>query len=122
MSNFDLSNITEALQPVRTEYWRDVRSIAGEIRDAIAKGERESDDAEDLIHESVDGNWWVIYTYAAQAVLMVSDNGGAIDDVSPETAFVHGQVNWSAMAYYAMTQDVREQLEAEMADANASST
>lgn len=105
--SFDLSSITKALEPVRDEYRRDVSAVALEIFNDDRR--KNGEDVGDLIHEHIDGNWWVIYTYAAQAVLMVSDNGDAWEDAgfgSPEG----DPVPWSAMAYYAIAQDVRETL------------
>jgi hypothetical protein len=104
--SFDLRSITQALEPIRKEYWDDVCAIAREV---VAHSRGEMDDA---ICESVDGSWWITYTYAACAALMVSDNADAyLDDMETEDAFTDGVINWSALAFAAMRRDVTEQVQ-----------
>ncbi len=104
----ELSDITEAMRPINADYLRDVRTIAQEIWDE----HRGDDEAiSQAVHENVDGSFWVIYTYAAQAVCLISDNDGAIEDNDASLAFSDGAINWSVIAYYAMEADVNDYLD-----------
>lgn len=89
----------------RKEYNDSVKRVAEEAINA--------DDIGDYIHESVDGNYWVIYTHAAYAVWMFSDNEGAIDDAVDEGIYDYAQAKsfsdiLSAMAFFAMKRDAEE--------------
>lgn len=92
------------------EYREEVKAIAQEIVDRVKSGELSPDDVNDALHESVDGDQWVIYTYRAKLVVaFLSDNGDAAYDEGMEVDHSDG-INWSAMAYFAMCADVRSEL------------
>ena len=112
----DLSEISEALRPIAADYWATVRTIAAE---ALAEHPYSTDEAEEyaadearreFVTESVDGNYWVIYTYAAQAVALISDNDGAWEEFGTDGIVKDGSLNWSLLAYCAMEADVFEPL------------
>lgn len=106
-----LSEITEAMRPIAAQYWETVRGIAEEARSLL-----EDDDRDQFIHESVDGSEWVIYTYAAQAVILITDN----EDAYEETESLHELAGvlesasslYTSIAYHAMRQDVNDHLAA----------
>lgn len=101
-----LSEITEAMRPIATQYWETVRDIANEAH-ALPDG----DDRETYIHETVDGSEWVIYTYAAQAVLLITDSQDAYaEEYGGDNVVSDGTINWSVLAYAAMEWDVRGHL------------
>ena len=121
MKEFDLSSIADALRPVTSEYMADVRRIAEDALAEFPRCEAEAEewkaeeDRREYVHTSVDGSWWVIYTYAAQAVAMCSENDGAFEEmgISPVE---DGMINWSLIAYCAMEADVMAHLAALTAD------
>jgi hypothetical protein len=118
-SGDDLSKIADDIK--RAEYYGAVRSMAKEGADKARAGE--FSDREELIewvHESVDGSYWVIYTHANLDVLRYSDNDSAYSDNFGAEGMTDksGNINWAALAYAAMEQDVMEALSAEGIDPN----
>lgn len=107
-----------ALSILRAAYYRDVRSVAEDIRDAVKDGEiTDRDGFETRLHEECDGNQRVIYTSNAQECILLSDNSSAyVDSFGEEGIVSNGDINWSALAYSAFEADVREQLDAEGVD------
>jgi hypothetical protein len=107
-----------ALSILRADYYADVRNVASSIKDAVES--KEVADAEQLserIHEECDGAARVIYTAQAQEAILLSDNSSAYVDEFGEDGIVKGgDINWSALAFAAFQQDVREQLDAEGID------
>lgn len=102
----EFEQIRDAIRPIEADYLADVRTMAEEIiRDYREDRTR---DIGDLTHQSVDGSWWVTYTYAAQVVMLVSDNDGAIEDYGTDGLVTDGAINWSLLAYCAMEADVRD--------------
>ncbi len=103
--------IQEALNVLRADYYETVRSVAKEI---LAECKRdESLDMHDQIHESIDGNHFVIYTYAAIQCLQASDNWLASEDEGIEVDNSDFSKSVSQRAYFAMCADVSQQIEAE---------
>lgn len=112
-----------ALSALRREYYTDVRNAAKDIRGEIESGDiTDRDGLYTRVHETVDGNQWVIYTQRAQIVLMISSNDSAYaDEYGTEGIISDGGVNWSALAFAAMEADLWEYLEREGVDANGDS-
>ena len=82
------------------EYFASVQSIANEA------AELPEDERHDFVRESIDGNYWVIYTHAARKVLEYSDNDCAIfEEMGPQQWEDWGTA-FSQAAYFAMCQDV----------------
>ena len=93
-------------------YKAHVRDLAEGILEDIVSGEIEDrDDFSTRIHETVDGDGWVIYTWKAKMVLMCSDNSGegADEGTVDSSEFRHG-IPWSGLAYCALERDVIDYL------------
>jgi hypothetical protein len=92
------------------DYFTSVESHGESVIERIKAGE---DDVMDLIHEEVDGSWWVIYTHAALAVLQHSRNDDAGFD-SMGSDFLAGCTSmaevYTRAAYFALEADVIEWL------------
>lgn len=98
----------DAMRVLRAEYYQGVRSIAQDVIERVKEGEEESD----VIHEAVDGSYWVIYTHANFQVLMCSDHHDAYSEDFGEPPVSDGDINWAALAYATMARDVSEQVQA----------
>lgn len=87
-------------------YWTEIRELA----ETVAKEARERGaDVYDVLHETIDGHGWVIYTYSAEQVMHHTSSEDAMwEDGTPEAG------SWSELvaraAYYAMRQDVTDAL------------
>lgn len=112
----------------RTSYNEEIRSIADElVKEAMEQCDNDREDAEEaindrMLHETIDGHQWVIYTAYNMDVLRHSDSSDAYtDNFGTEDA---GSVLkergidglHAVMAYCAMEQDVRNQLDAAFED------
>lgn len=97
------------------DYWRAVRSLAEFVANSVREG-RELDEA---LHETVDGSQWVIYTRRNFDVLRYCSNHDAYTDETGEPPTTDGkEVNWAALAYCALLEDVRDAIpEVEVAKA-----
>lgn len=94
---------------LRQEYWDAVRDIATDLEDAVKSGDIESeDDLNERMHESVDDSAWIIYTANNFQVLRYCDNHDAYTDEFGEVPMSGSEVNWAALAYAAMLEDVRK--------------
>ena len=110
----DLSDISDAMRPIAADYWEDVRAIVREAYDCATN----DDEFTQALDESIDGSWWCTYTYAAQAVLMISDNQDAYANMLGVDGLIQDRdrINWEGMAFCAMLADVREYAESVKAD------
>lgn len=99
----------EAMRVLRKEYYDGVRGLAQEVASRVKDG----DDENDVLHEVVDGSYWVIYTHANFQVLMCSDHHDAYSEDFGEPPVSDNTINWAALAYAAMARDVSEQVQAE---------
>lgn len=86
------------------DYWESVESIA---RDVIESNGIDEDTWHDSIHESVDGNSWIIYYSENEDVLEATDNEPDNSDVA---SMCDPKGDWRSMrqtaAYLAMESDV----------------
>lgn len=98
----------DAMRVLRAEYYAGVRGLAQEVASRVAEGQEESD----VLHEVVDGSYWVIYTHANFQVLMCSDHHDAYSEDFGEPPVSGNDINWAALAYAAMARDVSEQVQA----------
>lgn len=100
-------------KPTSLEYFTDVNRIAKDIIKEV--GTDEFAEYSDAIHEWVDGNMWVIYTYRAQLLLTFSSNSDAGPDSIGWEGLVSGCNGWSDLysrgAYFAMCADVSEAID-----------
>lgn len=102
--------LRDAVSLMRRAYYSDISSYAEDIGYEIKRGNIPDMDAlDERIRETADGSQWVIYTWKAQAVAMCSDNNeaGFTDGVLDPSRWTDG-LDWSAIAYYAMEQDLRD--------------
>ena len=99
----------EAMRVLRAEYYQAVRGLAQEAIERAKTGE----DMNDALHELIDGSYGVIYTHANFQVLMCSDHHDAYSENFGEPPVSGSDINWAALAYAAMEQDVQEQIQAE---------
>lgn len=94
---------------LRAEYWEAVRDLATDIEDAVKSGEIEDEDTyNERMHEVVDQSSWIIYTRNNFQVLQYCKNPDAYTDEYGEVPMSGTEVNWAALAYAAMYEDVRE--------------
>lgn len=105
-----ISSRKRAEEDTGQDYLKTVKSVAQGIKEEY---ENYGDtDIEQMIHEQVDGNHYIIYYHANLIVLQNSDNADAIDDVGMEIDTSQGWQNiLTQVAYFAMEQDVRDALE-----------
>jgi hypothetical protein len=99
----------DAMRVLNAEYYEGVRGLAQEV-DRLIKDE--GMDEGDALHQVVDGSYWVIYTHANFQVLMCSSNHDAYTEDFGDVPMQGRDVNWAALAYAAMAQDVSERLNA----------
>lgn len=100
--------LAKAEQAVRMVYREYVAFLAEEIVGMIVDGEiADRDGLETYIHETADGDGWVIDTFRANALLTVSENAEAFRDTVGGVceSTVH------ARAYFALAADLREAIE-----------
>jgi len=103
----------DAMRVLRAEYYQGVRSLAQEVAKRVKD---DGEDQNDVIHEVVDGSYWVIYTHANFQVLMCSDHHDAYSEEFGEPAVSGDSINWAALAYATMARDVSDQVGAESGD------
>ena len=82
------------------EYWAEIRDLAV----SVTKEAREYDrDISEVLHETIGGHEWVIYTYRAQLVIAESPNCGAWEDI-----YGSEYPGDSVRAFWAMHADVTD--------------
>lgn len=94
----------------------EVKSLAEDYIKRIKA--KEFDDADELMEDldqTIDGHQHVIYTYLAKLTCLASDNEGAYEDATGEE---HGTPE--QIAYFALKQDVLEEMERQGVDPNDS--
>ena len=97
----------------RIEYEREIHSLAKHIAEEAAEYDR---DVSDVLHETIDGHKWVIYTAYNFDVLKWSENDNyAEHEFGPGAVRDERGMRWDSMAYWAMHADVQNAL-AELAD------
>lgn len=117
---------SDALNNLRADYYTDVTDTADSIRESVQEafdsGKRGEELRECLLtamHETIDGCSRVIYTFQAQLGLLMSDNAGAyVDNFGTDGVAIDGDLNWSALMFSALEQDVFEHWDAHNLDVN----
>ena len=94
------------------EYWAHVRDLAREI---ITESKEYDRDIDDVMHEYIDGDAWVIYTFRAQKVIEYSPNACEYFDNMGPVEVRDWTSLFTAAAYFALRADVYEAI-AELAD------
>lgn len=115
--NFDISAIQQT-------YNEEIRAMADEYEKRILAGEFADRDAffQD-VHETLDGHEFVIYTFKAQCACLASDNEDAyVYNFGSEGLTKDGRINWEAIAYSAMEQDLYDALSGAGVDINDDDT
>lgn len=104
----------DAMRVLRAEYYSGVRGIVQNLKEALVRGEIDTEDTlNDRVHQDVNGSYWIIYTHANFQVLLCSDHHDAYENNYGEAPVEGSSIKWAALAYAAMEQDVRELMEAE---------
>lgn len=117
MANFNTDEL-------RQTYYSEISDMAADYAERIKKGEFADRDAFFTdVHETLDGHEFVTYTFKAQCVCLVSDNEDAyVDNFGSEGLTKDGRINWEAIAYCAMEQDLYDALDSAGVDINDDDT
>jgi hypothetical protein len=93
--------------------YSDYRSGVEAIASSVIERARAGEDPYDVLHEEVEGSWWIIYTHAAIAVLAHSRNDDEIFEQRGSDALTGcnsmAEV-YALAAYYALQADVLAEL------------
>ena len=102
-------------QELQHKYADRITGIMADMEGAIAEGVITSEEERNTwLHETIDGSD-IIYTIHALEVLLCCRNEDAYVDVHGELPpLLHGTwgINWTALAYYAILEEVQERLPA----------
>ena len=110
-------DVKKAYDVMYAEYYQDVRETAKSFAKDLKSGD--VDEFSDALHELCDSDQRVIYTFKARVGLLVSDNEDAYMEQTGEPPPVEGDtINYSAMMFYALQQDIIECLERNGVDVN----
>jgi hypothetical protein len=117
---------SQAEAVLSADYRADIRGIVEEIKSELKTRLEAGEGGEPLrewliehIEQTIDGHHNVIYTAAAQRVLLFSDNSGAyVDDFGDEGLSEGGDIAWNRLAWAAMRADVNDLLDANSIDVN----
>lgn len=100
MATKELRDMT--LRELEREYLDAVRAIALEAAEIAGEDERDT-----FIYESVDGNEWVIYTYRARLVAVLTEH---VDEWEENGSGDPAGATPEVVAFYAMRRDVEEEI------------
>lgn len=120
------STVQDAVSVIRRDYYDDVKGVADNIMERLkeeyesdVRGEQLREVLIESMHETIDAQGRVMYTFSAKLGLLVTENAGAyIEDYGPEGAVMEGDLNWSALMFAAMERDVYEELDRRGFDVN----
>lgn len=103
-----------AMNTMRRNYWQSVRDYAESIRDDVLSGELSDwESVDSRLWEDCDGSAWIIYTFQAQQVLLLSDNDSiGVDELGADGFDWSNGVPYSQLAFFALRADISEQLDA----------
>jgi len=96
------------------EYYSELQTMADELVKEVRSGDYGTGEQArewliETVHERIDRHQYVIYTAYNQELLAISNNDGAyVENFGPEGLVRDGRLNWAAMAYAAMEQDLWE--------------
>ena len=98
-------------QELQQNYANRITGILDDMNGAIKDGVITSEEERDTwIHESIDGSD-IVYRRHALEVLLCCRNEDVYVDMFGETPTIPGgHINWSALAYYAILEEVQERL------------
>ena len=90
----------------QTSYFREIAEIVEQVFEQAKECQTEP---LDVLHETIDGHQWVIYTYQSQRVLAHSNNADySVENFGAESIVQDGQVHWAGLAFGAMYGDCME--------------
>lgn len=91
------------------DYWTEVAGLAKQITEEAKEYDR---DIFDVLHETIDGHNWVIYTCKAQSIISHSSNDNySVENFGVESILDERSLNWSAIAFGCLYGDVSEHSE-----------
>jgi hypothetical protein len=93
------------IRAIERDYLKACENIAKAAREAVKRGEEA--DIDEAIHECVSASEWVIYTYRARLVAVLTDHPDAIH----EAGFEGAEYTAEGRAYWSMRADVQDYLE-----------
>ena len=93
------------MQVTQQEYWAHVKYLAAEI---VAESKEYGRDIGDVMHETIDGDAWVIYTHLARKVIEFSDNDCEYFDNFGPVEVSDWSSLYTSAAYFALRADVYE--------------
>ena len=96
-----------------SEYRQEIKALARSIEEECREYGRE---AGDVLHETIDGHQWVIYTHHARTVLQMSDNDEAVFDGLWHQEWSGWGEAFTRGAFFAMYEDVAEELDLDACD------
>jgi len=104
------------MEPItQPEYWNEVSDLAQSIlSETVADNPDTEPDAmreqvSERLWETIDGHQWIIYTYYAQQVCVISPNDGySAENFGPESVVDENGIKWEAVAFGALYADVCE--------------
>ena len=105
---------------LRADYWRDIRSIADEVKRVVQDEEiQDRDELVEWIDQMIDSHQRCIYTSQSMETLLVSVNQDAcVDEFGTEGIVKDGSIQYNALAFQAIRQDLIEHLSAVGIDVN----
>lgn len=97
------------------DYKQVVREVAENLIDEMREefkggvtGERLREELMERIHQNIDGNSWIIYTHYAMKILALKGTDAYTDSFGTDGLVKDGDINYGAIAFAAMEQDVME--------------
>lgn len=92
------------------EYYDEVKSLARRVLEETRE-RGDEDELYDVLHETIDGHQWVIYTCYHYQVLQHSDNDGyTLAEWGSDGVVTNGVLNTSLLAFGALYGDVSERI------------
>lgn len=120
------STVQDAVSVIRRDYYDDVKGVADNIMERLkeeyesdVRGEQLREVLIESMHETIDAQGRVMYTFQAKLGLLVTDNAGTyLEEYGAEGALLGDDINWSALMFAAMERDVYEELDRRGFDVN----
>jgi hypothetical protein len=101
--------VKAAVSVIQRDYYADVSGVADELKGLIkSKALMSREQVDEWLHETIDGQQRVIYTWQARLGMLVTDNEGAYQDDTGEPP-----PSVEAAMFMAMKKDVEEEIERE---------
>lgn len=119
MSKTRQETLSDAMQVLRADYFKDVEEIGEEIKNQLKAGDiPDRDRFLEAVDEATADDGRVIYTQQAMLCLVFSENADAFFEEFGEIPKAGNSVNWSAIACMAFRRDVLDWLAHNGVEAN----